>query len=127
MPVSPTEPANVLTAAFQSEIRHPIQVWDQTLRDGEQTPNIAFTQEGKLHLARTLDQLGVYGMNVGYPVVSAYEADTVRQIVKLKLRAKTAVTSRLIREDVEAAASTGVDWVFTFTSLSDWHIKDKLK
>ena len=127
MSIPAGDPANVLTAAFQSEILQPIQLWDQTLRDGEQTPNIAFSQQEKLQLARTLDQLGVFGMNVGYPMVSAYEAETVREIVKLKLRAKLAVTSRLMRDDVDAAASTGVDWVFCFTSLSDWHIRDKLK
>jgi isopropylmalate/homocitrate/citramalate synthase len=127
MPQPSLEPANVLTAAFQSRIEQPIQIWDQTLRDGEQTPGIAFTQEEKLRLAKALDALGVYGMNVGYPMVSPYEADTVRAIVKLGLKAQLAVTSRLTRDDVDAAHSVGVHWVFCFTSLSDWHIRDKLK
>jgi isopropylmalate/homocitrate/citramalate synthase len=127
MPLRADEPANVLTAAFQTPIEQPIQIWEQTLRDGEQTPGIAFTQPEKLSLARRLDALGVFGMNVGYPAVSEYEAETVRRIVALGLRAELAVTSRLIKEDVDAAAATGVHWAFCFTSLSDWHIKDKLK
>jgi isopropylmalate/homocitrate/citramalate synthase len=127
MSIPANDPCNVLTAAFQSPIEQPVQIWEQTLRDGEQTPGIAFSQEEKLSIARALDRLGVYGMNVGYPVVSAYEADTVRKIVGLGLRAQTAVTSRLLKEDVDAAASCGVNWVFCFTSLSDWHMKDKLR
>ncbi len=123
---SSTDPANVLTAEFQTPILQPIQLWDQTLRDGEQTPKLAFTQDEKIELAHAIDSLGVFGMNVGYPAVSAYEAETVRKIARLGLRAELATTSRLVREDVDAVASVGVQWAFTFVSLSDWHIRDKL-
>ncbi len=121
------EPANQCLASFQASISQPVKLWDQTLRDGEQTPGVAFTRGEKLELAKALDELGVHYINVGYPAVSEAEAETVRQVVKLGLRAELGVTSRMLAKDVDAAARTGVKWVLMFASLSDWHLKYKLR
>ena len=121
-------PANVLTSLLSPpRIEQPLELWDQTLRDGEQTPRVAFTREEKQEIAALLDRLGMSAINVGYPAVSAYEAETVRSVVRMGLKAQLGVTARLVRKDFEAAASTGVQWVLCFASLSDWHLRDKLK
>ncbi|HII41270.1 MAG TPA: hypothetical protein HA326_08670, partial [Thermoplasmata archaeon] len=51
-----------------------IVFWDETLRDGEQTPGVAFTPEEKVSIATLLDDMGVPLMDVGIPVVSKEEA-----------------------------------------------------
>ena len=45
-----------------------IVFWDETLRDGEQTPGVAFTPEEKVSIATLLDDMGVPLMDVGIPV-----------------------------------------------------------
>jgi isopropylmalate/homocitrate/citramalate synthase len=121
-------PANALTSLLSPpRIEQPLELWDQTLRDGEQTPRVAFTREEKQEIAALLDRLGMSAINVGYPAVSTYEAETVRSIARMGLKAQLGVTARLVRKDFEAAASTGVQWVLCFASLSDWHLRDKLK
>ena len=60
------EPANVLTAQFAVSISQPIQIWDTTLRDGEQTPGVAFTLDEKIAIARGLDAVGVFGTSAGF-------------------------------------------------------------
>ena len=37
-----------------------ITIYDTTLRDGEQTPGVCFSQEDKLEIARKLDQLRIH-------------------------------------------------------------------
>ncbi len=64
-----------------------IVFWDETLRDGEQTPGIAFTPEEKLPIATLLDGKGVPLMDVGSPVVSQEGARCVKLIADAGLDA----------------------------------------
>jgi len=45
-----------------------IEIFDTTLRDGEQTPGISFTKEQKRTIARQLDKLGVDIIEAGTPI-----------------------------------------------------------
>ncbi|HEV8360672.1 MAG TPA: homoaconitate hydratase, partial [Candidatus Thermoplasmatota archaeon] len=62
--------------------------WDETLRDGEQTPGVYFTPEEKLELARAIDGLGVGIINCGIPAVSAKELQSVKAIAHAGLKAR---------------------------------------
>ena len=44
-----------------------IIVYDSTLRDGEQTPGMAFTNEQKVEIAIKLDEIGVPQIEAGSP------------------------------------------------------------
>jgi D-citramalate synthase len=58
-----------------------IQVMDTTLRDGEQTPDIAYTPEEKLQLARLLlSEVNVDRIEIAQVKVSAGEATAARRI-----------------------------------------------
>lgn len=118
---------NALLAPWEGTISDRVLLWDQTLRDGEQTPGVAFSKEEKQRLARALDEFGIDCINAGFPAVSEEEADIVRSIVGLGLRAEMGATCRLRREDVDAAADVGVTWALAFASLSDWHLQYKMK
>ncbi|MCB4756866.1 MAG: hypothetical protein LHV69_07545 [Elusimicrobia bacterium] len=50
-----------------------IKIYDDTLRDGEQMPGVAFSPEQKLHLAKMLSDLGVHVMDVAFPAVGESE------------------------------------------------------
>ena len=46
-----------------------IRIIDTTLRDGAQTPGIAFSREQKIAMARLLDEIGVDELEAGTPVM----------------------------------------------------------
>ena len=103
-----------------------IRIWDETLRDGEQTPGVAFTPEEKLTIASLLDEMGVPLMDVGIPVVSSEEARGVRLIADAGLDASIMAAARVVRKDVEACVDAGVDEIALFIACSDLHMKYKL-
>lgn len=103
-----------------------IVLWDETLRDGEQTPGVAFSPEEKRTIATLLDDMGVPLMDVGIPVVSAEEARGVKLIANAGLDASIMAAARAVRKDVEACVDAGVDEIALFIACSDLHMKYKL-
>jgi isopropylmalate/homocitrate/citramalate synthase len=103
-----------------------IVFWDETLRDGEQTPGVAFSPEEKLTIATLLDEMGVPLMDVGIPVVSQEEARGVKLIAEAGLDASIMAAARAVRKDVEACVDAGVDEIALFIACSDLHLKYKL-
>ena len=64
---------------------HPnrVEVMDTTLRDGEQTPEVAYTPEEKLQLARMLlAEVGVDRIEIAGTRVSEGERDAARKICR---------------------------------------------
>ena len=58
-----------------------LQVMDTTLRDGEQTPNVAYAPSEKLQIARLLlDEVRVDRLEIAQVFVSEGEAEAVRRI-----------------------------------------------
>ena len=102
-------------------------LWDETLRDGEQTPGVHFTPEEKLELATTMSGMGVDIMDVGIPVVSSEEHRAVKTIANAGLDASILAAARAVRRDVEACVECGVDEVSVFIACSDLHLKYKLQ
>ena len=102
-----------------------VVIWDETLRDGEQSPGVAFSIEQKIELATLMDEAGVGIIDIGFPVVSKEEQETVRTINQLGLNARTGVTIRAKKEDVDCALNCGVNYGFMFGPTSLLHIDVK--
>ena len=107
--------------------RDRIQIFDTTLRDGEQAPGIALSSDDKVRIAMALDDLGVDIMEAGFAVSSETERETLRRIVDAGTRCTVCSLSRSVKGDVDAVMQTGVDYVHTFIATSDLHMKYKLK
>ena len=146
-PVELQEPLEELArdpARFAHDLQFPpperIRVYDDTLRDGEQMPGVAFSPRVKYELAKELSAIGVHIMDVGFPAVSESERETLKLILEGRRRGE-------IREDLEVlcmmrstrgdidATMRAIDELgyardevtyFVFTSASDLHIKYKL-
>ena len=102
-----------------------IVIYDSTLRDGEQTPGIAFSAEQKLIIARKLDEMHVPEIEAGFPAVSENEQKSVKAIRELGLNAKILTLSRITRSDIDACVDSGSDMALLFIGTSDIHLKYK--
>lgn len=111
----------------KDEKKKRVRIFDTTLRDGEQTPGVSMSPEIKLEIARRLDRLGVDAIEAGFPVISAGERKAVGMIASEGLGCEIAGLARANRNDIDAAADTGLSYVHTFIATSDIHLADKLK
>ncbi|ADP77760.1 2-oxosuberate synthase, condensing enzyme; 2-isopropylmalate synthase [Methanothermus fervidus DSM 2088] len=103
-----------------------IIIYDTTLRDGEQTPGVCLNLNEKLEISKKLDELGVDQIEVGFPVVSEKEKESVKTIANEGLNAEILALSRAKKEDIDTAVSCDVDGVIIFLATSDLHLKYKL-
>lgn len=101
--------------------------WDETLRDGEQTPGVYYTLEEKVGLAKLIDEIGVDILNCGIPAISPGELAAVKAIAKEGLSASVLGACRTVQSDIDACIKADVDEVSPFIAVSDVHLKYKLK
>jgi 2-isopropylmalate synthase len=103
-------------------------IWDETLRDGEQTPGVALTIDEKIEIAKMLDEIGTAIVAVGFPAVSTAEKKVVAAIAEEGLsKASVAAPARAVIEDIDACIETGVDEVPIFIATSDFRLKYQLR
>ena len=60
--------------------RPKIKIQDTTLRDGEQTPGVAFNLNDKLRVFNILKHIGVDCIEVGFPAASLQEENIIRKL-----------------------------------------------
>jgi methanogen homocitrate synthase len=102
-----------------------IEICDVTLRDGEQTPGVAFTREEKIDIARMLDEMGIEIVEAGFPAVSQGEKDSIKAITDLGLNAKICCLSRAVKSDIDAVLDCDADMAGIFVGTSDLHLQYK--
>ena len=103
-------------------------IWDETLRDGEQTPGVYYTTEEKVELAKLLDEIGCDILNCGIPAVSEGELTSIKAISDEGLsQASIMGAARTIRSDIDAVLKAGCDECVPFIACSDVHLKYKLQ
>jgi isopropylmalate/homocitrate/citramalate synthase len=117
-----------------------IRLYDTTLRDGEQTPGVAFTPEQKFELASLLSDAGIHIIDMGFPSAAPSERRALQLILdgrkKGRLRGDLEITvmCRSNEKDIDITLETlekmGAQpsdcTFFIFTSGSDLHLKYKI-
>jgi len=106
-----------------------VQIFDTTLRDGEQVPGCKLDTKNKLIIAERLDELGVDVIEAGFPISSPGDYDSVVQISRIIKNARVCGLSRAVKKDIEIAAQALKDAkksrIHTGIGTSDSHIKYK--
>jgi 2-isopropylmalate synthase len=108
-----------------------VQIFDTTLRDGEQSPGIALNIREKLEIAEQLARLGIDVIEAGFPIASQGDFEAVAEIAK---QVKGPVITGLARTDdadidraYEAIKHSERPRIHTFVSTSDIHLEHQLK
>jgi 2-isopropylmalate synthase len=88
---------------------------------------VSFTPEKKIEIARALDRLGVRYIEAGFPISSAGDKASVRDIARLGLGSTICGLARVVRADVDACFDADVQMVHTFVSTSDIQRENTIK
>jgi len=107
--------------------RADIKLDDTTLRDGEQTAGVVFTNDEKINIARMLDEIGVEQIEAGIPAMGGDERDVIQHIAGMGLDASILAWNRANLDDIKTSIDTGVDAIAISLATSDIHIETKLR
>jgi 2-isopropylmalate synthase len=107
-----------------------VQIFDTTLRDGEQSPGATMNVEEKIAIARQLEHLGVDVIEAGFAASSDGDFESLRRVAETVTRPIVLSLSRTREQDVdrsiksvEKAKRPGIH---IFIATSDIHLKHKL-
>jgi 2-isopropylmalate synthase len=106
-----------------------VQIFDTTLRDGEQVPGCKLNKAQKIVIAEQLDLLGVDIIEAGFPVSSPGDFASVEAVSKVVKHATVCGLSRAVENDIKIAAEAlkyaKIPRIHTGIGTSDSHIKFK--
>src|SRR6478735_5222470 len=106
-----------------------IDIFDTTLRDGEQVPGCKLNTKEKVEIALALEELGVDIIEAGFPISSPGDFNSVSEIGKVIKNAVVCGLSRAVQKDIEVAGealrTAKRPRIHTGIGTSDFHIKSK--
>ena len=108
-----------------------VEIFDTTLRDGEQVPGCKLDTKSKLEIAEQLDALGVDIIEAGFPISSPGDFKAVESVAKLVKNARVCGLTRAVEKDIDVAAealkSAIRPRIHTGIGTSDSHLTHKFK
>jgi 2-isopropylmalate synthase len=81
-----------------------VDIFDTTLRDGEQSPGVHLDMPQKLEIARALEDLGVNVIEAGFPISSPGDFESVNTLSKEMKSVTVCGLTRAVSKDIECAA-----------------------
>ncbi|MDQ3572369.1 MAG: 2-isopropylmalate synthase [Actinomycetota bacterium] len=108
-----------------------VQIFDTTLRDGEQSPGISLNEQEKVEIATQLGRLGTDVIEAGFPITSPGDFEAVQAIARSVEGPVICGLARTHKADIDAAWNAIRDSqrprIHTFVSTSDIHIEHQLQ
>lgn len=108
-----------------------VQIFDTTLRDGEQSPGVRLNMDQKLEIGHALVELGANVIEAGFPVSSPGDFESVNTLAKELKGVTICGLTRAVRKDIEVAAEAlkpaERPRIHTGLGVSNSHLNDKLK
>ncbi|MFQ6084906.1 MAG: homoaconitate hydratase [Candidatus Bathyarchaeia archaeon] len=93
-------------------------VHDTTLREGEQTPGVTMSAEGKIKIGMELDRAGIQQIEAGFPAASEKQFTVVKRLANEGLNAEIFGFARAVKSDIETVATTDAYGVVLSYSVS---------
>jgi 2-isopropylmalate synthase len=107
-----------------------VLIFDTSLRDGEQSPGVAFNIHDKIEIATQLQKLGVDIIEAGFPASSPGDLEAVKAVAKVVRDTRIAGLARAVQRDVdicyEAVKEAAAPRIHVFLSTSDIHLMHQL-
>jgi isopropylmalate/homocitrate/citramalate synthase len=105
-----------------------VYIWDETLREGAQSPGVFLTYVEKVRLAKMMDETGMATITVGFPGLSEEERNNVRRIANEGFQqARLAAAARIIKSDVDACLECGIKEIMMFAPFNGLNLQFRLK
>ncbi|WP_153730556.1 2-isopropylmalate synthase [Sporosarcina obsidiansis] len=108
-----------------------IDIFDTTLRDGEQSAGINLNTVEKLEIARQLEKLGVAVIEAGFPASSPGDFEAVQRIANTVKNSTVTGLARAMKKDIdiswEALRGGEQPHIHVFLATSPIHMEYKLK
>jgi len=115
---------NEIKEIFSEEKPEKVEIWDETLRDGEQSPSVYLTKDEKITIAKYLNEIGVALIAGGFPAVSENELLTVKLLVKENFDHSVILgIARPKKSDIDACIKADVKELVLFMPISDLMLK----
>ncbi|WP_140919544.1 2-isopropylmalate synthase [Limnobaculum xujianqingii] len=106
-------------------------IFDTTLRDGEQALQASLSVKEKMQIAMALERMGVDVMEVGFPVSSPGDFESVQSIARQIKNSRVCALARCVDKDIDVAAEAlrvaEAFRIHVFLATSTLHIESKLK
>jgi isopropylmalate/homocitrate/citramalate synthase len=117
-------PLNFMKEIIDTEnMKKRVEIHDVTLRDGEQTPSVAWKEDERIRIALALDEMGVDRIEIGMPIISESISESIKKLMKMKLRSKIVPMARLDRRDVDLCIDTGAKYIIIEQTVNPYVLK----
>ncbi|NLP53096.1 2-isopropylmalate synthase [Bacillus sp. RO1] len=108
-----------------------VDIFDTTLRDGEQSAGVNLHPHEKLEIAIQLEKYGVDVMEAGFPASSYGDFQAVQQIARTIKKSRVVGLARSVKSDIdavyEAVKDAEINGIHVFLATSPIHMEYKLK
>ncbi|UOQ92928.1 2-isopropylmalate synthase [Halobacillus shinanisalinarum] len=108
-----------------------VNVFDTTLRDGEQSAGVNLNRLEKIEIAKQLERLGVDIMEAGFPASSQEDFEAVKEIANTVRNCSVTALARTFKSDIdtawEALKGGAEPRLHIFLATSPIHMTHKLK
>ncbi|WP_343188898.1 2-isopropylmalate synthase (plasmid) [Buchnera aphidicola (Neophyllaphis varicolor)] len=112
-------------------MKNRIIILDTTLRDGEQSLKSSLNTKEKIEIALSLEKLGIDILELGFPISSPQEFNSIKEISKIIKNSTICSLARCVEKDIDIAAkamkSSNNFRIHIFLATSYLHIKSKLQ
>lgn len=108
-----------------------VYIFDTTLRDGEQTPNVSFHLREKLEIAKSLEAMGVDVIEAGFAASSKGDFRAIRAVSETVKNAVVCSLARCVEQDIldahAALEKAARKRIHVFIATSPIHMAAKLR
>ncbi len=114
-----TSPINYVEGA-RREYPESVEIYDVTLRDGEQSPGVCFNEDERVRVAEQLEEMGLKRIEIGMPVTSDSIGRSVKKLLARGTKLDMVALCRANKKDIDMAVDMGCKSVIVEHSINPY-------